>query len=136
MIASQNRMKLILLRTVKDENGCWVWRGEIIARGYGRVRVGGKKKLVHRVVFEYFNGTIPDGLVIDHLCRNQLCVNPEHLEPVTQGENVRRWHEAKGLPAICKNGHLYTTRNRYVWAGARVCRACNNAASRLYRSKR
>lgn len=136
MIASPNHIRLILARTVRSERCCWIWQGETIESGYGRVRVGGKKQLVHRVVFEYFNGMIPEGLVIDHLCRTQLCVNPSHLEPVTQAENVRRGYVARGLPSECKNGHLYTEENTYKHSGKRICRTCNNAASRLYRSKR
>lgn len=136
MIVSPNRIRLILARTVKNARGCWIWQGETIERGYGRVRVAGKKELVHRVVFEYFNGTIPDGLVIDHICRTQLCVNPAHLEPVTQSENVRRGYEARGLPSACRNGHPYTEETTYRHEGKRVCRICNNAASRLYRRKR
>lgn len=136
MTVSHNRIKLILFKTMRNGRGCWIWQGETIERGYGRVRVNGRKQLVHRVVFEYFNGTIPEGLVLDHTCRTQLCVNPAHLEPVTQAENVRRGYEARGLPTMCKNGHSYTEGNTYMHEGKRICRTCNNAASRLYRSKR
>lgn len=72
------------------ETGCWNWTGGT-TKGYGSFTHPGRKKCyAHRYSWELHRGTIPDGLVIDHLCRNTRCVNPDHLEPVTQQENVRR----------------------------------------------
>jgi hypothetical protein len=73
-------------------SGCWDWQGSLNPRGYGKVGTGGRHGtgLVHRVVYELFVGSIPDGLTIDHLCANKRCVNPMHLEPVTAEENHRR----------------------------------------------
>lgn len=74
----------------RQRNGCWNWTGGT-TKGYGSFSAVGRKKVyAHRFSWELHRGPIPDGLVIDHLCRNTRCVNPDHLEPVTQLENVRR----------------------------------------------
>ena len=72
------------------ETPCHIWQGAIAVNGYGLVRRGGVMRRAHRWAWEQVNGSIPDGLVMDHLCRNRPCVNPAHVEPVTQAENVRR----------------------------------------------
>ncbi|WP_327421883.1 HNH endonuclease [Streptomyces sp. NBC_01230] len=77
---------------------CWVWTGATNDQGYGHLHIGGKggsKLGAHRVSYELSVGPIPDGLEIDHLCRNTSCVNPQHLEPVTTQENNRRAREAR-----------------------------------------
>lgn len=81
-----------ILKYVHPEpnTGCWIWGGPVINSGYGQVRYSGKKALAHRASYESARGTIPNGMVIDHLCRVRLCVNPDHLEVVTQSANVRR----------------------------------------------
>lgn len=107
-----------------DENGCWIWQREIDTKGYGMARLrGGKKvKRAHRLVYEQNIGPIPPGLELDHLCRVRSCVNPEHLEPVTHRENVRR---AVADPSHCLRGHEYTPENIYAPPrGGRVCRTC------------
>lgn len=79
------------------ETGCWIWQRSKSPQGYGRRSVPGRKgpAPAHRVAYEQAKGPIPDGLVIDHLCRNPSCVNPNHLEVVTCAENTRR-----GRPAL------------------------------------
>lgn len=76
----------------KRENGCWVWTGSLSPQGYGQLQSPGNQGLVlaHRFAFELIYGPVPEGLVLDHLCRNHACCNPLHLEAVTQKENVRR----------------------------------------------
>jgi hypothetical protein len=91
-------------RVVREDRGhsseCWIWQGFRNAHGYGhfsfRVRRGEyANKQAHLWRWELANGPVPDGLVIDHLCRNPSCVNPDHLEPVTHAENVRRGRSTK-----------------------------------------
>lgn len=79
-----------------EVTGCWVWQRHIDAKGYGRLWPNGKRAmLAHRWVYEKHKGPIAPGLVIDHLCRNTRCVNPDHLEPVSNTTNCRRGNQAK-----------------------------------------
>lgn len=71
-------------------NGCWLWTGTIERTGYGRFWLGGRQEIAHRASYALLIGPIPEGLTIDHLCRVRACVNPDHLEPVTLAENIRR----------------------------------------------
>lgn len=114
----------------KTANGCWLWQHTDRA-GYGTYFFAdGRRWLPHRWSYEHFRGPIPDGLEIDHLCRNRACVNPDHLEPVTRVENALR---GPGAITECVNGHPYTTENTYIRPdrGTRSCRTCNNHRSRL-----
>ena len=79
---------------------CWLWRASIRNHGYGRIKVNGRAEQAHRVAYELLVGPIPEGLTLDHLCRVRLCVNPAHLEPVTQKVNIRR-----GLTGTHNNHH-------------------------------
>jgi hypothetical protein len=71
---------------------CWIWTGPLHEAGYGRTSVPGvgQRVRIHRLAYETFVGPIPEGLVIDHLCRVRACCNPAHLEAVTSAENIRR----------------------------------------------
>jgi hypothetical protein len=108
------------------ETGCWVWQRAKTKAGYGQVPIDGKMLYAHRVYYENNVGPIPEGLVLDHLCKNPACCNPDHLEPVTQAENMRR----RRRPS-CSHGHEMTGDNVYVTpAGNRQCRECNRARAR------
>jgi len=98
----------LLPRINKRADGCWGWVGATTGNGYGVIGVGGRSggnALVHRVTYEHFVGPIPEKLHIDHLCRNKLCVNPDHLEAVTQSENNFRVRGHRTPKAACNYGH-------------------------------
>ena len=116
-------------RTVVTETGCWEWIGAKDRYGYGRMgfQVEGELRYfrVHRISHEVFRSEIPQGLVIDHLCRNRACANPAHMEAISAKENIRRGLRANLAKAECPKGHPYSIVNTYTSkAGKRSCRAC------------
>lgn len=129
---------------IADPNsGCWIWTAYLRKDGYGEFQMGTNRKsnavLAHRASYELFVGAIPDGLDLDHKCRQRCCVNPSHLEPVTRGENIRRGaisdmnRRAFDARTHCKNGHEYNeinTRFRIIGKSRhRFCRPCLAADS-------
>lgn len=113
--------------------GCWLWTGGLSAAGYGRIRVDGTLHYTHRFVYEHEVGPIPAGLEIDHLCRVRSCCNPEHLEAVTHGENVRR---GDAVITHCPAGHPYEGRNLIMDGNSRKCRQCVYARHKRWRDAR
>jgi hypothetical protein len=114
----------------KVERGpeCWAWAGSR-SDGYGRFSLGGRPQRAHRLAWEALRAPIPDGMTIDHLCRNRACVNPDHMEVVTPEENTRRG--AANRPRHCPAGHAYAPENtRIDTRGARRCRECHRARER------
>lgn len=115
---------------------CWEWQSDIDANGYGRVTVEGKTAYAHRVSYTTWAGPIPPGLVVDHVCRVRHCINPAHLEAVTNTVNTLR-----GTSPIAKNarkthcpqGHPYTGSNLRVNRNRRYCVACQNERNRQRR---
>lgn len=122
-----------------DDSGCQVWIGELTNRGYGRLTwrdsAGVTQRGAHRVAYVASGGTIPDGKVIDHLCRNRTCIRVDHLEPVTSQENTLRSPVAlaaiNAAKTACPAGHPYTADNT-VWGqrSGRLCRTCQAARQR------
>jgi hypothetical protein len=119
-------------------SGCWLWIGGV-DKGYGAFHYGkfgyGNKVIgAHCAAYLLFVGEIPAGLHLDHLCRNTQCVNPQHLEPVTPGENVRRstWPTS---PVCRPRGHPRTPENTYVSNGRRLCAACKRERVRERRAR-
>jgi hypothetical protein len=90
--------------SIRIEGECWVWTKSRTANGYGTARFEGHGTTAHRVVYTLVKGPVPDDKDLDHLCRNRLCVNPDHLEIVDRRENLFRGLVARG----CKNGHPYS----------------------------
>ena len=118
--------------SICPDTGCWLWTASIHPEGYGRFW-DGKVAKAHRVAHELFIGPIPDGLGIDHLCRVRHCVNPEHLEPVTWGENSRRGDCGKHMAdrTHCPREHEYNATNTRVnEKGHRVCIECKRRINR------
>ncbi len=126
--------KPLLARVVKT-NTCWLWTGYVARDGYGRYWAGDKPVVAHRAVYGVLVGEVPAGKQLDHLCRNRTCVNPTHLEPVTQRENILR---GSGLAANnskktnCPLGHEYSGTNS---RGNRVCNKCMTIASNKLKEK-
>ena len=125
-------------------DGCWHWLSSVrghVGRKYGAFWYRGKAVAAHRLSFEKLYGPIPEGLTLDHLCRNKLCVNPLHLEPVSVWENIRRGIGPTAQHARqthCLRGHAFHASNTYYTRGTgfRYCRACNAERNRSYRERK
>lgn len=121
---------------------CWQWLGCVDKDGYGAfsLRGGEAPVRVHRWAYEQLIGPIPEGLVIDHLCRNQACVKPDHLEVVSVRENTIRgsgWTAVNAAKTHCPAGHAYDAANTRINAqGARECRICGREAVARYAARR
>lgn len=124
-----------------DKSGpCWLWTAYRTSAGYGMVKVDGHATPAHRVAYFLVNGEIPEGLGLDHLCRNRPCVNPDHLEPTTWRENIHRGDGVAGRHArqtACKRGHAFNEANTYRFGpdnrhrACRCCRALNESRKRI-----
>ena len=121
----------------EPNSGCWLWEGGLDGKGYGTFLISLPVRhnvRAHRFSYELHKGAIPAELELDHLCRNKVCVNPDHLEPVTHEENMRRCPElgkwSRAHITHCPHGHEYSDENTYMWRNMRHCRECNRITNR------
>ena len=129
----------LMTRTATTDTGCMIFTGYKEKRmGYGYVRHEGKVRLAHRVAYSLAIGPIPEGLTIDHLCRQPSCINPDHLEAVTQGENNRRGttYDFQRAKTTCPKGHPYSHTVVAKGYTERRCRECHRDAQRRYLARR
>jgi len=102
---------------------CWDWTAATRGGGYGTLKVKGRMEMAHRHIYEMMVGPIPDDMVLDHLCRRKICVNPAHLQPATIGENTRRGMAPTAIANRedrCFNGHVLSETRFH--GGCRICR--------------
>lgn len=124
----------------EPNSGCWIWTKALSNAGYGKLRHEfDKSDLAHRFAYWQFRGTIPDDLVLDHLCRNTWCVNPNHLEIVTERVNLIRGNSPVGVnyrKTHCINGHEFSESNTYLYSNKkRVCRRCAKIRAKKFNEK-
>ena len=134
--------RFVIKVKVDEGTGCWLWTAGKSKSGYGCFRFEGKGWRAHRVSYTLLTGSIPDRLQLDHLCKFRDCVNPQHLEAVTQQENIRRGDVSKiNLSKThCPKGHEYSEENTYTCPTksgnvARQCRTCRASNVRRYQKQ-
>lgn len=129
----------VLATMLVTDSGCWKPTQKPRPKGYVLFTLDSHKVYAHRYMYEQIVGPIPEGMHLDHLCRNRWCINPEHLEPVTNRENWLRGENhmvAQMRQTHCKRGHEFTPENT-LWNNAhRYCRACARAKDKARGSRR
>lgn len=117
----------------REPGECWLWTGVLNRNGYGRFSVGGHRRVAHRWLYQSLNGSLPEGIQLDHVCRVRRCVNPAHLDPVTPQVNNQRAARTgrRSTATRCVNGHAFDLANTYLHTRKtdgytrRGCRACD-----------
>jgi hypothetical protein len=146
-----SKLQLALSKVEPEPNsGCWLWAASVNAAGYGQFSIPAQRDGIwknkthraHKYLYEQLVGPVPAGLDLDHKCRVRSCVNPDHLEPVTRSENVRRGlspiqlrarHQAR---THCIHGHPLSGENvHHLKRGERVCRACSRIRTAKWSAK-
>lgn len=135
-------------RVIEAESGCWLWTGGVSDTGYGSFKPrDGSASNAHRWSYQLLIGKVPEGLVIDHLCRTRACVNPWHMDPVTDRVNMQRGtardERRKAAAALthCPHGHEKTEANVYRTFNPKrnrwesKCRPCRNKRVAAHRAK-
>jgi hypothetical protein len=131
---------------LKPDTGCWMWQGADNGKGYGQIWMNGRMRRVHRIAYLLTFGPLPADKQIDHLCRERACLNPEHMQVVSNRENVARGNGPGALAARtnrCKNGHEFTPENTYHYTHSqskgggpgRRCNTCHAATNRAYKQR-
>ncbi len=119
---------------VDTTDDCWLWLQSTGSHNYGQTWDGKTVLLAHRVAWELTNGPIPDGLTIDHICRNRRCVNPSHLRLLSNVENARM--NGNWAKTHCIRGHEFTTENTFITkVGHRGCRICKRIVRRAWNER-
>lgn len=130
----------------RPADGCWIWQGSRMPRGYGKFAFKGESQYAHRLAYIFAKGPIPNGLELHHTCRVTPCVNPEHLVPVTGAENMR-YELGRTVYGVrnrekthCHAGHAFNYDNTYYYdykgSVGRSCRTCKRYQMRMYRQRR
>jgi hypothetical protein len=121
---------------VITETGCWIWTAALSSKGYGVLGIGNRKiQSAHKFSYEHFIGKVEEGLVLDHLCRVRCCVNPYHLDPITNKLNLARGINSNREKTHCKRGHKLLGDNLYIdpKKKSRGCKECKRSASRKFK---
>lgn len=139
-LSCQQKLTRYLVDRVSIVNDCWEWQGKTY-KGYAYARnpFDMSNKRMHILAYEVFKNPVPDGLVLDHLCRNRKCLNPDHLEEVTLVENVMRGeseHAKNARKTHCKHGHAFSKENIYRYDNKRICRECRKINNRRHYASR
>lgn len=138
--SERDQVRFFAKVALPNEQGCMLWLAGLSQCGYGKFWINGHTVHAHRFAYTVFVGEIPEGLVIDHLCRNHACVTPDHLDAVTNAENVRRgigpgWKNAR--KTHCPQGHPYNEENTHLHiSGGRRCRECGRQRWREWDRRR
>lgn len=133
----ETNAQYIMNRMVVEASGCWRWTGSTTG-GYGQCNFLRGERRAHRLAYRTFVGPIPEGLVLDHLCRNRSCVNPSHLEPVTNQTNVLRGTGSTAERARmthCREGHPLERNPYRTSRNERWCRICQNQRKALSKQR-